>query len=339
MEEKRPLLSIEGAISILVGLLAAAADMSWELRAILVAFAIGLAIHISRRFVPSNVAKRLGFAITGIVGLVLVTWRPIWEGFHKDFPSVTGETALSRIIIAAVVCAVGYSGYRLLIRPRGRGYRLIPAQLMAFGASVIGLGLFAVAIGLLWQFQQNRMMGITVENSPTLLPAPNNPQITQAPAPPALPPPTTAPSPEPVQQVNRQPAPQPTAEPQPQSPLMSGYALTPAGSRVLANEAFKIKDVLPNLTVFLQSNDNSGRPLATEIVRAFSIGGIPSTLNFGQLGGPTEKGVIILFDDPEKLPEAATQLKGALEKAGMRVTVIKRAVGTFQFYVGPDPNS
>jgi hypothetical protein len=57
------------------------------------------------------------------------------------------------------------------------------------------------------------------------------------------------------------------------------------------------------------------------------------------LGGPTETGPIILFDDPDNLPPAAVALKAALEKAGMRVTVIKRAVGAFQFYVGPDPDS
>jgi hypothetical protein len=335
MEENRPLLSIEGAISIMVGLLAAAADMSWELRAILVAFAIGLAIHISRRVAPINAVKRFGFAIGGVVGLIVVTWRPIWEGFHKDFPEVTGETALSRIIIAVVVCAVGFAGYRFLIRPRGRGYRLIPAQLMAFGVSVIGLGLFAVAVGLLWQFQQNRAMGITIENSPTLLPAPNTPQITQAPAPQALP----APS----QEVPLQPSPQPAATPgapavQPAEPLMIGYNLTAAGVRALAEEAFRIKTVLTDLVVRLQTNDESGRALASNIVRAFSRGGISSQIGFGQLGGPKEMGAIILFDDPEHLPPPAEALKAALEKVGMHVTVIKRTVGAFQFYVGPDPN-
>jgi hypothetical protein len=83
---------------------------------------------------------------------------------------------------------------------------------------------------------------------------------------------------------------------------------------VLSDEAFKIKDVLPNLTILLQNNDNSGRGLASAIARAFSIGGIQSSIGFGQLGGPTETGPIILFDDPEKLPEAAVKLKAAFRK-------------------------
>jgi hypothetical protein len=221
------------------------------------------------------------------------------------------------------------AGYWFLLRPRREGYRLIPAQLIAFGGSLIAVGLVAAAIGLLWQFQQNREMGITTKVGPNLLPSgPSTPQIQQSPALPALPPPS---SPEPL----------PPAQSQPLTvaPLMSGYNLTGAGSRLLSDEAFKIKDVLPSLTVLLQNNDNSGRGLASAIVRALSIGGIPSSIGFGQLGGPTETGPIILFDDPEKLPEPAVKLKAALEKVGMRVTVIKRAVGTFQFFIGPDPNS
>jgi hypothetical protein len=119
---------------------------------------------------------------------------------------------------------------------------------------------------------------------------------------------------------------------------MSGYNLTGAGVRALADEAFKIKGDLTDLVVRMQTNDETGRGLATNIVRAFSRGGISSQLGFGQLGGPKEMGAIILVDDPQHLPLPAAALKSALEKVGMHVTVIQRAVGTFQFYVGPDPN-
>jgi len=120
---------------------------------------------------------------------------------------------------------------------------------------------------------------------------------------------------------------------------VSGYALTAAGAHALAEEAFKIKDVLPSLVVYLQTNDNSGRTFANEIVRAFSIGGISSMINFGQLAGPSETGLIVLFDDPNNLPPPAKALKGALEAIGLKVRVIERKVGTFQFFVGPDPGS
>jgi hypothetical protein len=206
---------------------------------------------------------------------------------------------------------------------------LIPAQLIAFGGSLIAVGFVAASIGLLWQFQLNREMGITSKVGPNLLPNVRSvPQIPQSPAEQALPAPNNPELPT-------------TSQPQPQTstPLMSGYNLTSAGSRVLADEAFKLKSILPDLIVYLQNNDNSGRALAGSIVRAFSIGGIQSTINFGQLGGPTETGPIILTDDPDKLPEPAAKLKAALEKVGMNVTVIKKASVSFQFFIGPDPNS
>ena len=309
--------------------------MNWELRCFGVLATSILAVHAARRM-GISVYKKATLAFTLIGVLLASTWRPIWTSFHEDFPSVTGETALSRIIVFCAICAAGAAAYVFLLRSRREGRRLIPAQLMAFGVSMIAAGVVAAAIGLLWQFQQNRAMGITISNGPNLLPAPTAPQITQTPPPEALPPPTpaTAPSSQAIP-----PSPPVVSQPKPATPLMNGYNLTPAGSRVLADEAFKIKDVLPSLTVWIQNNDNSGRGLAGEIIRAFSIGGISSNLNLGQLGGPSERGPIILFDDPEKLPEAATRLKSALEKAGMHVTVIKRAVGTFQFYIGPDPDS
>jgi hypothetical protein len=336
MQETRrtQLLSFEALVGLFVGLFAAVAEVSWELRSLGVLVAALVALNIARRFDGSFVRK-VGLAVGAIVLLVFATWRPIWKSFHEDFPGVAGETVLSRIIVFSALCGAALAAYAFLMRPRREGQNLIPAQLMAFGGSLIALGLLAAAIGLLWQFQQNRAMGITIDNGPNLLPAPTIPQITQVPVPQALPPPPSpvaSPAPPP-------PAPPVSAQGQPAPPLMNGYSLTSTGSRVLADEAFKIKGVLPSLTVWLQNNDNSGRALATEIVRAFSIGGIPSTLNFGQLGGPTERGPIILFDDPDKLPEAATRLKATLEKAGMQVTVIKRTVGTFQFFVGPDPNN
>jgi hypothetical protein len=323
MDEKKPLLSIEGAAGIFVGLVAALADLNWEVRTVLVVFAIGLVVHIAQRFPIEKVVTRFALAVGVIGALVLVTWRPIWEGFHKDFPEVGGETALYRIIQAAVALAIGVAFNFFIIRPRGRGWRVIPAQLIALGVCVAGAGLLAALVGVIWQYQQNRAMGITGEIGPNLLPGPNRPQIAQNRPPPALPP----------------PAPQTALPPPPTAPFVSGYALTQAGIRALADEAFKIKDVLPSLTVMRQSNENSATTLAAQIVMAFGRGGVQSGIGMGQLGGPSETGLIILSDDPEHLPPPAAALKKALEVIGLKVNVIQRKVGTFQFFVGPDPNS
>lgn len=318
MDQNKPLISIEGALGIFFGIVAATADLGWEIRAILLFFAVGLVIHIARR-VDGRATRRFGGAAIVVVGLILVTWRPIWESFRKDFPHFVEAANQSRIIEAGVVIGVALAFYWLIIRPRGKGWRVLPAELMAFGVCVVGLGLFALSVGLIWQFQQNRSMGIVTTDVSNLLPAPNRPQIAQTAPPQALPAPSEPPQPPPAE------------------PLLSGYSLTNAGSRALSEEAFKIKDVLLNLTVFMQTNDESGRGLAMQIVRAFSIGGVSSTLGFGQLGGPSETGLIILFDDAEHLPEPAKSLKTALEAVGLKVKIIERKVGAFQFFVGPTP--
>jgi hypothetical protein len=311
-------ISFEALVGLFVALLAGVAELSWELRTLGVLFASLVSVHIAKRF-DGALLKKIVIAAAAIGLLLISTWRPTWKSFHEDFPTITGETVLSRIIIFVALFAAGLAAYAFLFRSRREGRRLIPAQLMAFGMCLVALGAAAGAIGLLWQFQQNREMEILSKVGPNLLPAPDIPQIAQTPVLQALP----APEPQSQQAVS----------------LMSGYGLTAAGIRVLAEEAFKMKGILPGLTVYLQTNDETGRGLATSITRALSRGGIPSTINFGQLGGPSETGPIILFDDPKNLPEPAARLKAALEKVGMRVTVLPRPVGTFQFYVGPDPNS
>jgi hypothetical protein len=173
---------------------------------------------------------------------------------------------------------------------------------------------------LIWQYQQNRAMGISSEHGLVLLPQIDRPRLEQSAPAPALPAPeiTT------------------TSEPRP-NPYVNGYALTQRGIRVLAEEAYKLKDALPSVTVMRQNNEQTAATLASQMVTAFSRGGISSSVGFGQLGGPSETGLIILFDDPEHLPEPADKLKQALEYIGLKVTVIQRKVGTFQFFVGPEP--
>lgn len=319
-KDRSPLLSVEGAISIFFGLVAALANLGWELRTLLVAFAALLAVHIGRR-INTGALKRLSLVVAGVSGLIVVTWRPIWESFHKDFPDVTGETVLFRIIIAAVISAIGMMGYWFFIRSRSRGLGLIPAQLIAFGVWVIGFGLVAAAIGVIWQFRQNQSLGITPYIVPGRLSSTDQPQITQTPR--ALPTPNS-----------------PEASNQPQSPqLTNGYGLTPAGIRVLADEAFKIKETLPSVIVFRLAMDGTANSLANQIVTGLERGGIQSSISVGRLAGPNEIGVMIIFDDPEKLPEPAAKLKQALERSGLGVTLVKRPVGSFQLFVGPNPEN
>jgi hypothetical protein len=160
------------------------------------------------------------------------SYRSIWTSFHEDFPAVTGETALSRIIEFRGLAASAIAGYVFLIRPRGKeGYRVLPAQIIAFGMCMMGAGFATAVIGLGWQFQQNFVAGTGPTGAPVSPPVLPPPQITQQAPPLSLPAPN--------------PAPQSAAEPQPQTapPLMDGYGLTNAGSRILEEEAFKIKDI------------------------------------------------------------------------------------------------
>jgi hypothetical protein len=188
MQETRrtQLLSFEALVGLFVGLFAAVAEVSWELRSLGVLVASVVALHIARRF-EGTFLKKVVIAFGAIALLSLSTWRPIWKSFHEDFPAVAGETVLSRIIVFAALCAAALAAYTFLVRPRREGRRLIPAQLIAFGGSLIAVGFLAAAVGLLWQFQQNRALGITIDNELTLLPAPGTPQIAQAPAIQALP--------------------------------------------------------------------------------------------------------------------------------------------------------
>jgi hypothetical protein len=174
---------------------------------------------------------------------------------------------------------------------------------------------------VIWQFQHNRAMGITADG-PKLLTGPDRPLIAQGPLPPALPPPASA---QPLE-------PQSTA-------LIDRYALTPAGVKALANEAYKIKSALPVLDILREASDGTSVGLASQIVTALNRGGIVASTGFGHLAGPSETGLIILAEDPEHLAEPAAKLKQALENIGLTVHVLQRKMVGFQFFVGPDPNS
>lgn len=181
-------LSFEGAISIFIAIFAwVAPELGWEQRAILVLIACALAIHIANRL-DTSLVRKIGISASANVLLVAVTWRHIWESFHADFPFVTGEAALSRIIIACVVCTAACCAYLFLMRPQYRRRKVIPVQLIAFGLSVAALGVLTATIGAIWQFQRNWNFSAQIPELTGALPAPPSvPPISTQPAPLQLP--------------------------------------------------------------------------------------------------------------------------------------------------------
>jgi len=149
-------ISTEACIGILLGLVAWVIELTWEIRGLFTLIAAALVVHIARRL-EYNRLIRAAIATILICILVAGTYRPIWAGFRDDFPEIGSETDLFRIIQFSVVAACAIAGYIFLVRPRGKeGYRVLPAQLIAFGAVVVAVGFVPIAIGLAWQFRQRR---------------------------------------------------------------------------------------------------------------------------------------------------------------------------------------
>lgn len=321
-----PPLSLEMLIGLLFGLIPGLIELNWELHSLGVLFAAALAIHIAKRLDVRLTAK-LAFAAITVTVLIVGSYRSIWLSFHEDFPTVTAETALSRIIMFCTLAVCGIAGYVFLIRPRGKeGYRVLPAQLMAFGASVTAIGLCAVIAGLSWQFKQNWANGVAPTGAPvSFQPSPPPvPRVTQS-RPPALPAPSL-PTPVAAQ-----------AEPL----LFSGYDLTPDGIRVLADELYKIKDGLPpSVDLWRTFSEGSSTSLANAIFRACDRATINCPVNNGRPNSPSESGVMIYVADPKSLPDAATKLQSALEHVGIRAPFVARqGVGptSFILFVGRSP--
>jgi hypothetical protein len=186
MRDQRPLLSVEAAATLVAGLVVGLIpEMSWWLRALGVMGTGVLAIHTGKR-IEQPIALRIGFPLATIIILVLGTTQSIWFGFHADLPAVTEDSALSKIVEFCAVAAAGVSCYIFLLRPRQLdGYRVLPAQVIAFGISMMAVGLLTAGVGLLWQFKQNWDAGTTPVGAPVQPSSTSQPlQITRA-SPPA----------------------------------------------------------------------------------------------------------------------------------------------------------
>jgi len=313
-----PAISTEACIGILLGLVAWVVELTWEIRGLFSLVAAGLAVHIARRL-EYNALIRAAIASITICILVAGTYRPIWTGFHDDFPEIGSEADLFRIIQFSVVAACAIAGYIFLVRPRGKeGYQVLPAQLIAFGAVVVAVGFVPIAIGLAWQFRQNWINGVSPTGAPVAVAAgPQRLQIAHTQSPPALPPP--------IQKDN---------------PLVQGYNLTEAGVRALTDDLYKHKDSFKRIDVERLSTDPSPTGLLTSLSQACDRAGVDCSFGTGHLNSPDDRGIMIYVNDPKNPPEPAKRLQEVLERLGFHSPFVfhpSMAPDGFVLFLGPAP--
>jgi hypothetical protein len=290
--------------------------MPWWLRGIGVLGTIVLALHTGKRI--ERRLWKIAFPAVSITTLVAGTWDSIWLGFHQAFPRITEQETLATIIEFFAVSASCLAGYVFLLRPREKeGYKVLPAQVMAFGACVAVFGFVTIVIGLAWQFQQNWAAGIKPTGAPVFSLVP--PQITRTTPPLSLPPPQ--------QQA-------------PQTPFFSDYNLTEAGVTALADELYKIRDALgKRIELDRMSTEGTAGAFIGNFGRACDRAGVDCPVGNVHPNSPDEKGLMIYVEDPNKPPAAAKELQAVLLKLGIDVPFVARlGFGpTFTLFVGPKP--
>jgi hypothetical protein len=314
-----PLFSVEAAAALALGLtVGLIPEMEWWLRALGVLATCALAIHTGYR-IEGPFLKRLIFPFVIIIALLSGTWRSMWNGFHQDFPEVTNEAVVAKIVEFSAVAICCLAGYFFILRPRAKeGYRLLPAQVMAFGACIVAAGFVTLLVGLGWQFQQNWAAGIKPTGAPIFTVGP--PQITQAAPPPAL------------------PAPQ---KPTTQNPLFANYNLTEDGITALTKELFKIRDALRRrIELDRMGTDGTANGFVSNFGRVCDLAGIECPVNNVHPNSPDEKGIMIYVADSNKPSEAAQELRATLLKIGLDVPFVARpgfGPDAFSLFVGPRP--
>jgi hypothetical protein len=87
-----PVISTEASIGILLGLPAWVVELTWEIRGLFTLVAAGLAVHNAGRLDYRSLI-RVAIATVTIGILLLGTYKPIWAGFHDDFPEVGSDAA------------------------------------------------------------------------------------------------------------------------------------------------------------------------------------------------------------------------------------------------------
>jgi hypothetical protein len=96
--EKTKFLSVEGAIGLLIAVVAAAGDMNWILRSILVLLGFGVIGHLAWR-IPRRgtlaIALKATITLALAIGLLAVTWHAIWQDFHEQYPMVAFQLPIT----------------------------------------------------------------------------------------------------------------------------------------------------------------------------------------------------------------------------------------------------
>lgn len=310
------MLSFEALVCLFAGSLLGLAEMNWEFRTLGVVVTAFIAVDIARR-IERSIWIKLAVAAGAIGILLLVTWHPIWVDFHESFPEATGEAVLARIVEFGALAGALIAAYVFLIRPsRREGYRVLPAQVVAFGACVMAFGLLTVGIGLIWQFQQNWAAGIKPSGAPVF--SLIHPQILPATTPALAAPKQTAPT-----------------------PYFSGYNLTEDGVKALADELFKIRDgISKHIDLERMSTDPTSGGLASNIGRACDQAGIDCPVNFVHPNSPTDRGPMIFVGDPKNPPEAAEKLRAAFLNLGIDIPFVARPgfeAPRFALFLAPAP--
>jgi hypothetical protein len=312
------LLSPDAAITLVLGLaIGLIPDMDWWLRALGVLGTAILALHTARRL--TSLRLKIGFPVGVVAFLLFGAWHPIWRGFHDAFPTVTEEDALAKIIEFAAIVVSGIAGFFFLLRPREKeGYRVLPAQVMAFGMCLVGAGFLTALIGLGWQFRQNWTNGTRPSGAPIFTVGP--PQIAPTPPLPALPPPQGKAS---------------------QTPFFSNYNLTEAGVGALADELYKVRDAIgKRVELDRLVTDGTAGGFISNFARACDQAGVECPFSNVHPNSPDEKGLMIYVKDPSKPPETAQVLRTVLLKLGIDVPFVVRpdfSTNGFSLFVGPRP--
>ena len=319
LEKRAPFLSIEGRITLVVGLIAwLVPEVPWWFRGLGVFGTSVLAIHTAKQ--TDRLFLKLVFPV-GVIGILVAgTWQSIWRGFQDAFPAVNDQEVLSTIIEFCAVAGSGIAGWYFLLRPRAKGgYKVLPAQVMAFGFCVTAFGLITAGIGLAWQFQQNWIGGTKPSGAPAF--KIGSPQITRSAPPIALPP--------------------PSQHPEEGNPYFLNYSFTDAGVAALADELFKAKDALGHsIELDRMSTDESSAQLDNTFSRACDQAGIDCHTGIVHPNSPEEKGLIIYVADPNKPPPAAQELRTIFKRMGLDVPLVARpgfGPPSFSLFIGPRP--
>src|SRR5436190_21365909 len=138
-------------IAAILGIAAVVFHLDWTTRSILVAAAIGLIVFAALRHSAHPIIRAV-VAATATIIFIGLSWRPIWEDFHKEYPATPPQVAALYAILVGIVVAAFLLTYRLIARPITEGRRTLDPFLAValLGAVLVaaGIGGYALRSGL-----------------------------------------------------------------------------------------------------------------------------------------------------------------------------------------------